>query len=95
MDRVMPYTAENYCIKCNTHNVECFDSYNNPINLSNLIILNKNNKKINLNNKQLIYMRCKKCGNKYNIVWKNNHNLPFPCYNNIDIEIFLEGYFNF
>ena len=88
------YYRYDYCFKCNSQSIECFDFFNNPLGYSKMVnnkLYNRNWKDI-LKNKTIFNMECKSCGQKYDIMFTDDH---FPKPVNKDfflIKVFYSGY---
>jgi len=71
------------CNRCKTQAIEIYDKYNHPLNYRSIIDdymknIYTSNKFTGIDNiKYDIYdMKCRKCGQHYSIIWRNNYPLP-------------------
>lgn len=65
------------CPKCKSQTIECYDYYGNPIGYHGIADKWMRGDKIKIDHKYPIYdMKCKRCGQHYNIKWINNCPLP-------------------
>jgi len=69
MENMVTIYPADYCMDCNTeHSMMVCDIFNNEIPISRII---DNNSLID--NRELSYIKCKKCSNEYNIDFSDNY----------------------
>lgn len=87
--KIFTYERYDYCNICNTDKgIECYDKYDKTINYSYFITAYMRGNIIStFDNKELTYMKCKRCGYVYAIDWTNG--VPLPLRNFRHIENFL------
>lgn len=70
-----------YCFKCSSQAIECYDFFNNPIGY-NRMVTNKlagRDWSTQLPKGKTIYnMECKSCGQKYDISYNGDDHFPVP-----------------
>lgn len=97
MKKIFRIIRADRCMECNSdRSIELFDIYDKPVNYSYLLdLLERNNIDINekLNNRQLSYMQCRKCGKVYCIDWRDR-NYPVPVRAFWYLEQFLYNNYN-
>lgn len=80
MDAIKPYTIErnDYCYECNTRKaIEIYNIYNKPIKFSNLLDYGtEDDFKRVMEGNTLSYMKCRKCGKVFPILWENGTPRP-------------------
>lgn len=66
------------CQMCKKQAIEIYDYYNHPLKYRNIIDNWMSGKHSNIDNmKYAIYdMKCRSCGQHYNIIWENGYPLP-------------------
>lgn len=90
---VMKFIRYDKCFNCNAErSIECYDSYNNPINYPVLVDKYLDNKEINIEKRSLSYMKCKKCNTEYKINWSRQDRFPIPLYDKFYIDLFNYKY---
>lgn len=82
MIKIMNTIRPDKCMECNTDRcIELYDIYDKPVNYTYLVDMYErgNNQNIieKFDNRQLSYMKCKRCGKQYCIDWRNR-TLPIP-----------------
>ena len=97
MKKIFSVIRPDKCMECNTErSIELFDIFDRPVNYSYLLDLIES-KNINIdekfNNRQLSYMRCKRCGKVYCIDWRTK-NYPVPVRAFWYLEQFLYNNYN-
>ena len=97
MKKIFSIIRPDKCMECNTErSIEIFDVFDKPINYSYLLdLLESKNIDVNerLNNRQLSYMQCRRCGKIYCIDWRNR-NYPVPVRAFWYLDIFLDKNYN-
>ncbi len=85
-----------YCFKCNSQSIECYDYFNNPIGYSKMVSYKLNNmdwKGKILKGKVILKMECKSCGQKYDIIFEEKDKFPIPIIKDFLLsKIFYSGF---
>ena len=97
MKKIFSIIRADKCMECNTErSIEIFDIFDKPINYSYLLdLLDTKDIDINekINNRQLSYMQCRRCGKVYCIDWRNRK-YPVPVRSFWYLEMFLHNNYN-
>ena len=94
MKQLIEFTRQDDCSYCNaSKSIECYDIYNKPINYSYLLDQYVKDKNVlnRLNNKVLVYMKCRNCNTKFVIYWDDNREIPIPMNKHIS-DIYFDSF---
>lgn len=89
MREPIKFLRNDFCKECATDNVEAYDSKHRGIGLSRIIDLNNKGTEVNINTREIGYMRCKQCNTRYRIEWTGDNLIPRPLRNDKQIDNFL------
>lgn len=92
MREPISFLRNDYCDVCKTNNVECYDAKHRGIGLSRLIDLHDKGTNINVNTRELGYMKCKECNTRYKMEWTGDNIVPRPLRDIRHINEFLLKY---
>lgn len=86
-----------YCFKCSSPAIECYDYFNNPMGYSRLVTAKLNNKDWTSQipkNKTIFSMECRLCGQKYDISYNcEKDHFPTPISKDFFLtKVFYSGY---
>lgn len=85
-----------YCFKCSSQAIECYDYFDNPIGYSRLVNAKLSGRDWTAQfprNKTIFTMKCKSCGQEYEISFDQDDHFPYPTSKNFFLnEVFYLGY---
>lgn len=82
---------QDYCEYCNSNrSIELYDKNNKALNYSHILDYVEQGKEVDLSNRNLKYMKCKKCGHVFKLLWCNQK-VPDVLHNESMIDIFVES----
>ena len=93
MTSLIEFVGKDICPCCDKRSIECFDTFNNPINYSYLLSEYEKDKNVltRLNKKNLSHFQCRECKKIFEIYWDKDREIPIPLNRHIS-NLFLDKF---